>query len=315
MSFFKAFAERVRQGLRKTRDLLDDGLDAVLAVGRPVDEALLEELEEALIAADFGAASAQAFVTRVRDEIKRGRAVTSQDVKGLLRSFIEETLEGAPSPLVLDAKPTVVLMLGVNGAGKTTSTGKLAASLKGEGKSVMIAAADTFRAAAIEQLEEWGRRARVEVVRQAQGADPSAVVFDALKAASARGIDVLLIDTAGRLHTKTNLMDELIKLKKVISRQVPGAPHESLMVIEAPTGQNGLQQAKMFHEAIGLTGLVLTKLDGTAKGGIVLRIHQELGVPIKLVGVGEQIEDLMPFDPKSFASAVVADDEAESPAT
>jgi fused signal recognition particle receptor len=307
VSFLKSFTDRVRQGLRRTRDLLDDGLDAVLAVGRPVDEALLEELEEVLIAADLGAAAAGAFVTRVRDEIKQGRAVSSQDVKALLRAFVEETLSAAPAPLDLDAKPTVILMLGVNGAGKTTSTGKLAASLKASGKSVMIAAADTFRAAAIEQLEEWGRRAQVDVIRQAPGADPSAVVFDALKAAHARGIDVLLVDTAGRLHTKTNLMDELIKLKKVIARQVPGAPHECLMVIEAPTGQNGLQQAKMFHEAVGLTGLILTKLDGTAKGGIVIPIYQELGVPIKLVGVGEQIEDLQPFDPKTFAAAIVGD--------
>ena len=307
MSFLKSLTDRVREGLRRTRDLLDDGLDAVLAVGRPVDEALLEELEEALIAADLGAAAAGAFVARVRDEIKRGKVVSSQDVKALLRAFVEETLATAPAALDLTARPTVILMLGVNGAGKTTSTGKLAASLKASGKSVMIAAADTFRAAAIEQLEEWGRRAQVEVIRQAAGADPSAVVFDAVKAAHARGIDVLLVDTAGRLHTKTNLMDELIKLKKVIARQVPGAPQECLMVIEAPTGQNGIQQAKMFHEAVGLSGLILTKLDGTAKGGIVIRIHQELGVPIKLVGVGEQIEDLQPFDPKSFASALVSD--------
>ena len=307
MSFLRSLTERVRDGLRRTRDLLDDGLDAVLAVGRPVDEALLEELEEALIAADLGVPAAAAFVGRVRDEIKRGRAVTSQDVKALLRTFVEETLAGAPAELDLAARPTVILMLGVNGAGKTTSTGKLAASLKAAGKTVLIAAADTFRAAAIEQLEAWGRRADVDVIRQAPGADPSAVVFDAVKAAHARGIDVLLVDTAGRLHTKTNLMDELIKLKKVIARQAPGAPQECLMVIEAPTGQNGLQQAQMFHEAVGLTGVILTKLDGTAKGGIALRIYQELRVPIKLVGVGEQIEDLQPFDPKAFAAALVSD--------
>ena len=307
MSLLRSLTERVRDGLRRTRDLLDDGLDAVLAVGRPVDEALLEELEEALIAADLGVPAAAAFVGRVRDEVKRGRAVTSQDVKALLRTFVEETLSGAPAELDLTARPTVILMLGVNGAGKTTSTGKLAASLKAAGKTVLIAAADTFRAAAIEQLEAWGRRADVEVIRQAPGADPSAVVFDAVKAAHARGIDVLLVDTAGRLHTKTNLMDELIKLKKVIARQAPGAPQECLMVIEAPTGQNGLQQAQMFHEAVGLTGVILTKLDGTAKGGIALRIYQELRVPIKLVGVGEQIEDLQPFDPKAFAAALVSD--------
>jgi fused signal recognition particle receptor len=285
---------------------MDDGLDALLAVGRPIDDALLDELEEMLIASDLGAAAAAEFVARVRDEVKRGRAVTSQDVRALLRRYLVETLAGASAPLDLDARPSVILMLGVNGAGKTTSTGKLAASLKASGKTVMLAAADTFRAA-IEQLEEWGRRAGAEVIRQAAGADPSAVVFDAVKAAHARGVDALLVDTAGRLHTKTNLMDELVKLKKVVSRQLPGAPHESLMVLDAPTGQNGLQQARMFHDAIGLTGLVLTKLDGTAKGGIVVRIHQELRLPIKLVGVGERIEDLQPFEPKTFVDAIVTE--------
>ena len=229
--------------------------------------------------------------------MKRGRVSSSQDVRAALHRFLTDSLQGAAAPLQLDGHPTVILMLGVNGAGKTTSTAKLAASLKADGKRVLMAAADTFRAAAIEQLQEWGRRIDVDVIHQAPGADPAAVVFDAVKAASSRGSDVLLVDTAGRLHTKSNLMDELAKLKRVLGRQLPGAPHESLMVLEAPTGQNGLQQARMFHEAIGLTGLVLTKLDGTAKGGIVLRIHQELAVPIKLVGVGEQIEDLQPFEP------------------
>ena len=284
---------------------MDDGLDALLSVGRPVDDALLDELEEMLIASDLGAAAAAEFVKGVREEAKRGRAVSSQDVRALLGRFLEETLANAAAPLSLEARPTVILVLGVNGAGKTTSTGKLAAALKAHGKSVMLAAADTFRAAAIEQLEEWGRRADVEVIRQAAGADPSAVVFDAVKAAHSRGVDVLLVDTAGRLHTKSNLMEELVKLKKVVSRQVAGAPHESLMVLDAPTGQNGLQQAKVFHEAVGLTGLILTKLDGTAKGGIVVRIHQELGVPIKFVGVGERLEDLQPFDAKTFVSALL----------
>ena len=284
---------------------MDDGLDALLSVGRPVDDALLDELEEMLIASDLGAAAAAEFVKGVREEARRGRAVSSQDVRALLGRFLEETLANAAAPLDLDARPTVILMLGVNGAGKTTSTGKLAAALKARGKSVMLAAADTFRAAAIEQLEEWGRRADVEVIRQAAGADPSAVVFDAVKAAHSRGVDVLLVDTAGRLHTKSNLMEELVKLKKVVSRQVAGAPHESLMVLDAPTGQNGLQQAKMFHEAVGLTGLILTKLDGTAKGGIVVRIYQELGVPIKFVGVGERLEDLQPFDAKIFVNALL----------
>lgn len=305
MSFFRSLADRVREGLRRSRERMDDGLDALLGVGRPVDDALLDELEESLVAADLGAEAAVEFVNRVKEEAQHGRSVSSQDVRSLLRRFVEESLATAAAPLDLHAHPTVILILGVNGAGKTTSAGKLAAWLRRSGKSVMIAAADTFRAAAIEQLEEWGRRAGVEVIRQAAGADPSAVVFDAIKAAHARGIDVLLVDTAGRLHTKSNLMDELTKLKKVVSRQLPGAPQESLLVLDAPTGQNGLQQAKMFHEAIGLTGLIMTKLDGTAKGGIVVRIHRELRLPIKFVGVGEQIEDLQPFDSKSFADALV----------
>ena len=309
MSLFGSLGERVRQGLRRTRELMDEGLGTILAIARPVDEAMLEELEETLIAADLGAATAGAFVKRVRDEIKRGRVVTTQDVRTSLHRFLEESLTGASAPLVLDAHPTVILMLGVNGAGKTTSTAKMAARLKADGKRVLMAAADTFRAAAIEQLQEWGRRIDVDVIHQIAGADPAAVVFDAVKAATSRDVDVLLVDTAGRLHTKSNLMDELGKLKRVLGRQMPGAPHESLMVLEAPTGQNGLQQARMFHEAVGLTGLVLTKLDGTAKGGIAIRIHQELGVPIKLVGVGEQIEDLQVFDPKTFVDAVLGEEQ------
>ncbi|OGK88537.1 MAG: signal recognition particle-docking protein FtsY [Candidatus Rokubacteria bacterium GWC2_70_16] len=305
MSFFGAFADRVREGLRRSRQLLDTGLDALLSVGRPLDDALLEELEEMLVAADLGAATASAFAERLREEAPRGRAVTAAEVRALLRRFLEETLAGAAAPLNLDGKPAVILMLGVNGAGKTTTTGKLAAALVASGQSVILAAADTFRAAAIEQLEEWGRRAKAEVVRQGAGADPAAVVFDAVKAATARQADVLLVDTAGRLHTKSNLMDELVKLRRVVSRQLPGAPQECLMVLEAPTGQNGLAQARVFHEAVGLTGLVLTKLDGTAKGGIVIRIHQELGLPIKLVGVGERVEDLQPFDAKVFVSGLL----------
>ncbi len=305
MSFFGAFADRVREGLRRSRQLLDTGLDALLSVGRPLDDALLEELEEMLVAADLGAATASAFAERLREEAPRGRAVTAAEVRALLRRFLEETLAGAAAPLNLDGKPAVILMLGVNGAGKTTTTGKLAAALVASGQRVILAAADTFRAGAIEQLEEWGRRAKAEVVRQGAGADPAAVVFDAVKAATARQADVLLVDTAGRLHTKSNLMDELVKLKRVVSRQLPGAPQECLMVLEAPTGQNGLAQARLFHEAVGLTGLVLTKLDGTAKGGIVIRIHQELGLPIKLVGVGERVEDLQPFDAKVFVSGLL----------
>jgi fused signal recognition particle receptor len=307
MAFLSGLADRFRQGLERSRQAMSQGLDSLLALGREVDESMLDELEDLLLAADLGAETSQEFVSLVRSSAKRTGSLSGADLRALLRQFLEETLAGAVAPLELDAKPSVVLMLGVNGSGKTTSTGKLAATLTESGKAVLLAAADTFRAAAVEQLEEWGRRSGTEVIRQAPGADPAAVVFDALKAAMARRMDVLLVDTAGRLHTKSNLMDELAKLKRVIARQLPGAPHESLMVIEAPTGQNGLQQARLFHEAIGLTGLVLTKLDGTAKGGIVVRIWKELGVPIKLIGVGERIEDLQPFDPKSFAAGLAGE--------
>jgi fused signal recognition particle receptor len=306
VGFFGDLADRLRHGLDRSRQALSRGLDGLLAAGRPVDEDMLEELEELLVSSDLGAGEAAEFVSRVRAEAKRTGALSGQDVRALLRRFLEETLAGAAAPLNLDGAPSVILMLGVNGAGKTTSTGKLAAALRASGKKVLLAAADTFRAAAVEQLEEWGRRAGAEVIRQGAGADPAAVVFDAVKAATARGVDVLLVDTAGRLHTKSNLMDELVKLKKVVSRQLPGAPHECLMVLEASTGQNAVTQAKLFHEAIGLTGLVLTKLDGTAKGGIVVRIYRELGVPIKLIGVGEQVEDLQPFDPKTFVDGLIS---------
>jgi len=307
MGFLSGVADRFRQGLERSRQAMSQGLDGLLALGRQVDESMLDELEELLLAADLGAETSQEFVRRVRAEAKRAGSLSASDLRTLLRQFLEETLAGAAAPLQLEARPSVVLMLGVNGSGKTTSTGKLAAALRQSGKGVLLAAADTFRAAAVEQLEEWGRRSGAEVIRQGTGADPAAVVFDAVKAAMARRIDVLLVDTAGRLHTKSNLMDELAKLKRVISRQLPGAPHESLMVIEAPTGQNGLQQARLFHDAIGLTGLVLTKLDGTAKGGIVVRIWKELGLPIKLIGVGESIEDLQPFDAKIFAAGLAGE--------
>ena len=306
MGFLGALADRLKQGLERSRQALNQGLDGLLSPGRVVDEGMLEELEEVLVASDLGVREAAEFVSRVRAEAKRTGALSGQDVRSLLRRFLEEALTGAAAPLNVDGAPSVILMLGVNGAGKTTSTGKLAALLRASGKSVLLAAADTFRAAAVEQLEEWGRRAGAAVIRQGAGADPAAVVFDAVKAAAARGVDVLLVDTAGRLHTKSNLMDELAKLKKVVARQLPGAPHECLMVLEASTGQNALAQARLFHEAVGLTGLVLTKLDGTAKGGIVVRIYRELGVPIKLIGVGEQVEDLQPFDPKVFVDTLIS---------
>jgi fused signal recognition particle receptor len=304
MKFLSGFGERLREGLRRSQEYLSTGLQSVLEPDRPIDEALWEELEELLVAADLGAAMAADFVNRGREEVMFGTVTRAEQLRPVLRRFLLDTLGPARS-LALDARPSVILVLGVNGSGKTTTCAKLAAALKADGRHVLLAAADTFRAAAIEQLETWGQRIDVEVVRQAAGSDPAAVVFDALKAATARSADVLVIDTAGRLHTKSNLMEELGKLKRVIQRQVPGAPHESLMVLDAPTGQNGFAQAKMFHEAVGLTGVALTKLDGTAKGGIVVRIVRELKLPVTLVGVGEHIDDLQPFDPVRFVDALV----------
>ena len=306
MKFFSALGERLRDGLRRSQEYLAGSLGSVIDSDRPVDDALLEELEEVLIAADLGAALAADFVNRAREEVMFGTVTRASQLRPLFRRFLLDTLTPVAQPLNLDHHPAVVLLLGVNGAGKTTTAAKLAASLKGSGKRVILAAADTFRAAAIEQLERWGERIQVEVIRQAAGSDPAAVVFDAVKAATARDLDVLIVDTAGRLHTKTNLMDELAKLRRVIERQLPGAPHETLMVLDAPTGQNGFAQARMFHEAIGLTGVCLTKLDGTAKGGIVVRIVRELKVPVKLIGLGEKLEDLQPFDAQAFVDALVA---------
>jgi fused signal recognition particle receptor len=305
MGVFSGFKERLKDGLKRSQEYLSNGLSSVLEPDRPIDDALYEELEEVLIAADLGATLAADFTNRAREEVMFGTVTRASEFRPLFRRFLLDTLNAAAQPISLEARPTVILMLGVNGAGKTTTCAKLAASLKDDGKQVLLAAADTFRAAAIEQLEAWSGRIGVELIRQASGSDPAAVVFDAVKAALARNADALIIDTAGRLHTKTNLMDELAKLKRVIERQYPGAPHESLMVLDAPTGQNGFAQAQMFHEAIGLTGVCLTKLDGTAKGGIVVRIVRELKLPIKLIGVGERVEDLQAFDPAAFVDALV----------
>jgi fused signal recognition particle receptor len=307
VKFLSALGERLRDGLKRSQEYLAGSLGTVLDTDRPVDEALLEELEELLIAADLGASLAADFTNRAREEVMFGTVTRASQLRPLFRRFLLETLAPAAQPLNLDHHPAVVLLLGVNGSGKTTTAAKLASSLKGSGKRVILAAADTFRAAAIEQLERWGERVEVEVIRQAAGSDPAAVVFDAVKAATARDLDVLIVDTAGRLHTKTNLMDELAKLRRVVERQLPGAPHETLMVLDAPTGQNGFAQARMFHEAIGLTGVCLTKLDGTAKGGIVVRIVRELKVPVKLIGFGERVEDLQPFDPQAFVDALVGE--------
>ena len=307
MKFLSGLGERLREGLRRSQEYLAGGLGAMLETDRPIDDALLEELEELLIAADLGAALAADFTHRAREEVMFGTVTRAGQLRPLFRRFLVDMLSPAAQPLNLDHRPAVVLLLGVNGSGKTTTAAKLASSLKGSGKRVLLAAADTFRAAAIEQLERWGERIDVEVIRQAAGSDPGAVVFDAVKAATARALDVLIVDTAGRLHTKTNLMDELAKLRRVIERQLPGAPHETLMVLDAPTGQNGFAQARMFHEAIALTGVCLTKLDGTAKGGIVVRIVRELKVPVKLIGLGERVEDLQTFDPQAFVDALVSE--------
>ncbi len=305
MSWVSLVAERLRYGLSRSQHLLAEGLASLLSTHRVADERFLEELEELLIAADLGPAVSRHFIDRLRSEIRGGLVSSAEDVKGALRQFLLETLEPAARPLDLDHSPAVLFILGVNGSGKTTTCGKLAALLKANGKTLLLAAADTFRAAAIEQLQAWGVRAGVDVIHQAAGADPGAVLFDAVKAATARKVDVLVVDTAGRLHTKQPLMEELAKLTRVVAKQLPGAPHERLMVLDAPTGQNGLAQATLFHAHVGLTGVVLTKLDGTAKGGIVVRIHQELGLPIKLVGVGEGVEDLQPFDAKAFVTALL----------
>ncbi|PYM07293.1 MAG: signal recognition particle-docking protein FtsY [Candidatus Rokuibacteriota bacterium] len=309
MKFLASLTDRLRDGLRRSHEFLGGQLDELFASERPIDDSLFEELEELLIAADLGVLVAEDFKHRAREEVMFGTVTRADQLRPLFRRFIADTLRPAAQGLRLEHQPAVILMLGVNGSGKTTTSAKLAAQLKAAGRHVLLAAADTFRAAAIEQLEEWGRRVGVEVIRQESGSDPAAVAFDAVRAATARRADALIVDTAGRLHTKSNLMDELAKLTRVVARQMPGAPHESLMVLDATTGQNGLSQARLFHQGIGLTGLCLTKLDGTAKGGIVLRIHRELGLPIKLVGVGERVEDLQTFDADRFAEALVPVDQ------
>jgi fused signal recognition particle receptor len=303
VKLFSSFAGRLKEGLAKTRTAFEDGFARIFQ-GQELDPGTLEALEELLLQADLGLDTATGFIERVQDQARRGK-LTQGDARRALAAQLREVLAGGGAELELGARPAVVLMVGVNGSGKTTTCGKLAWRLREEGQSVVLAAGDTFRAAAIEQLERWGARVNVPVVTQAAGADPSAVAFDAVKAAQARSADVLIVDTAGRLHTKANLMAELGKVKRVIARQAPGAPHECLLVLDATTGQNGIAQARLFHEALGLTGLVLTKLDGTAKGGVVVRIHRELGLPIKLIATGERPEDLATFDPAAFVAALV----------
>ena len=274
-------------------------------VWETIDDEFYDELEDRLIMADLGATVAHDAVKKLRDVVYQKSIQRGDDVKQALRDILIEKLNVGDTALDLSTKPSVVLVIGVNGVGKTTSIGKIAHRLKGEGKRVLLCAADTFRAAAADQLEIWANRAECEIVRSVEGADPGAVLFDSLAAAKARGVDVVLCDTAGRLHNKVNLMNELSKLRKIIDRETPDAAKETLLVLDATTGQNGLQQAKVFRETAGLTGIILTKLDGTAKGGICVAIAQELGVPVKYVGLGEGIDDLQPFNAEEYVKALI----------
>ena len=298
------FFGKIAAGLKKTRETLSGAIDSMLSAFTKVDEELFEELEEILIMADMGMTTAEFICGKLREKVKAERIEDPALIKDALREIIVEIL-GEDHSLNLQTNPSVIVMIGVNGAGKTTTIGKLALSLKNQGNSVILGAADTFRAAAIEQLGVWADRAGVPMIRQNEGSDPAAVVFDTISSAKSRGCNVVLCDTAGRLHNKKHLMDELNKISRVIDRELPDAARETLLVLDATTGQNALNQAKEFAAAAGITGIVLTKLDGTAKGGVVVAIKQELGIPVKLVGVGEGIDDLMPFDPAEFANGIL----------
>ncbi|MBS4785642.1 MAG: signal recognition particle-docking protein FtsY [Clostridiales bacterium] len=297
------FFDKISAGLKKTRDSLMGRLEDIASGFTKVDEDFFEELEETLILADVGGSVTMSIMDALRSRVKHAGITEPDAVIAELRDVITGML-GEESPLDLGAKPAVILVIGVNGVGKTTTIGKLAAYLKGEGNSVLLAAADTFRAAAADQLSIWADRAGVEIIRHDEGSDPAAVVFDAVNAGKHRGTDVIICDTAGRLHNKKNLMDELGKISRVIRRELPDSSLEVLLVLDATTGQNAIVQAKSFQEAAGLTGIVLTKLDGTAKGGAVIAVRDELGVPIKFIGVGEGIDDLRPFVPSEFAAAL-----------
>ncbi|MCL2693675.1 MAG: signal recognition particle-docking protein FtsY [Oscillospiraceae bacterium] len=306
MGLFNKF----KSGLEKTKGAFADRVEGIIGAFTKIDEDFFEELEEILLLSDLGAKTAGDICERLRDEVKRGRLTEPAEIKELLRDIIADILvagdgkdNGAPGA----SRPTAFLIIGVNGAGKTTTIGKLAANLTAEGKKVLIAAADTFRAAAIEQLDEWARRAGADIIKQKEGSDPAAVVFDACSAALARKTDVLIIDTAGRLHNKKHLMDELKKIVRTVNGQLPDSSVETLLVLDATTGQNAVNQARLFKEAADITGIVLTKLDGTAKGGIVIPIKNELGIPVKFIGVGEKIDDLQPFDAKMFADALLGE--------
>ncbi len=297
--------DRLKHGIQKTRAGLVEKLEDTFQGKKQIDADLLEELEYALISADIGMKTSTEVLERIRQRVDRKLVNDASELKALIREYLLEVLQGVERPPVRAAEPpTVLMMVGVNGVGKTTTIGKLAHFHRSEQRSVLLCAADTFRAAAIEQLEVWGQRTGFEVIRQQQGSDPSAVMFDALQAAKARKTDIVIVDTAGRLHTKNNLMLELEKMRRTAQRVIPDAPHEVLLVMDATTGQNGLEQARKFTESSGVTGIVLTKLDGTAKGGVVIAIARELALPIRFVGVGEQMEDLLPFDAERFVQSL-----------
>ena len=294
---------KIKQGLKKTRDSVIGQIDSMLKSFTKIDEELFEELEELLVMGDVGMTTAEEICDRLRKRVKETGTTDPGQIHVLLEEVVSDMLKGGQE-LNLNTKPSVILVIGVNGVGKTTTIGKMANRFKNEGKKVLLAAADTFRAAAIDQLDIWAERSGCEIIKQNEGSDPAAVVFDAISAAKARGADVIIADTAGRLHNKRHLMDELAKINRIIDGELPDADKEILLVLDATTGQNAVSQVEHFKEATGITGIVLTKLDGTAKGGIVLAIKNSLDVPVKFIGVGEQIDDLQPFDPDDFSKAL-----------
>ncbi len=302
------FLDRMKDAVSRTRENLAERIEDAVSIGKEIDRNTLDDLEATLIGADLGTATTQEVLQKLRDKADRKQIRNVEELKRLLKEELLAILNRANTPPVEspDGMPEVILVVGVNGTGKTTTIGKLAQVLRSDGKTVLLCAADTFRAAAIEQLEIWGERTGTEVIRTGAGGDPAAVLFDALQAATARKTDYVIVDTAGRLHTKTNLMAELEKMRRTAQRIIPGAPHETLLVMDATTGQNGLQQARLFTESAAVTGIVLSKLDGTAKGGVVVAISRELGVPVRYVGVGEKAGDLLPFDPKDFVESLFA---------
>jgi fused signal recognition particle receptor len=301
----KSLFDRMKEAVTRTRDNLGEKIESVIALTREVDEAALEELETVLISSDIGVTTSTEIITALRERAKRHQIRKGAELKQLLKEQLTAILDEQQRPAANVNPPLVIMLVGVNGTGKTTTTGKLAGYFRRDAKTVLLCAADTFRAAAIEQLEVWGQRSGVEMIKTRQGGDPSAVLFDALQAAKARSTDVVIADTAGRLHTKNSLMAELDKMRRTAQRIIPTAPHEVLLVMDATTGQNGLQQARLFTESAGVTGIVLTKLDGTAKGGIAVAIARELKLPVRYVGVGEKIEDLLPFDSEAFVESLL----------